>query len=67
MAQMLSEFKIVRVVSTGTGSKRITIPKNMLDAVLGDSDYAAVAQEDGHIVVRPVRVQPIESRTNRKS
>jgi len=67
MAQVLSEFKIVRVVSTGTGSKRITIPKNMLDAILGDSEYAAVAQEDGHITVRPVKVQPVESRTHRKT
>jgi hypothetical protein len=67
MAQILREVKIVRVVPTGTGSKRITIPKRMLDAVLGESEYATVAHEDDHIIVRPVKLQPMESRSRRKS
>jgi len=54
---MLREVRIVRIVSTGTGSKRITIPKRMLDAVLGKSEYAAVSVERGRIIVRPVKVQ----------
>jgi hypothetical protein len=66
MAQIL-DLKIVRVVSTGTGSKRITIPKKILDEVLGDSEYATVAHEDDHIIVRPVKLQSIESRPHRKS
>ena len=60
--RMLREVRIVRIVSTGTGSKRITIPKRMLDAVLGDDEYAAVSMERGRIIVRPIKVQVKSSR-----
>ena len=58
MSRNIGEFKIVLVVPTGTGSKRITIPKEILTAVLGDSEYAAVGRNgQGQIVVEPVTIR----------
>jgi hypothetical protein len=58
MAQMLSDFKLVRIVPVGNGSKRITIPKEMLTEILGEDEYAAISKENGRLVIRPVEVKP---------
>ena len=56
MSHVVGQFKVVRVVPTGTGSKRITIPKEIVDNVVGDSQYVKVAQQDNHIIVEPLEL-----------
>ncbi len=48
---------LVRVTDTGTGSKRITIPKNLLDDVLGDSKFALIGKKEDGLLIRPAEVR----------
>jgi hypothetical protein len=52
---------LVRVVPTGTGSKRITIPKDLLTEVLGNSEYATISKKEGGLIIQPAEVRPRKS------
>jgi hypothetical protein len=54
MSRVMSEFKIVRVIPTGSGSKRITIPKAVMTDVLGDAEYVAIVPKAKEIIIQPV-------------
>lgn len=56
-----TEFRLVRVVPTGTGSKRITIPKDLLTEVLGNSEYATISKREGGLIIQPAEVRPRKS------
>lgn len=49
---------LIRITDTGTGSKRITIPKNLLEDVLGDSKFALIDKNKDGLLIRPAKVTP---------
>ncbi len=53
---------MVRVIPTGTGSKRITIPKTLLEDVLGDSEYALIGKEEDGLLIRPAEIRAAKKR-----
>lgn len=55
---MPNGFRLVRIVPVGNGSKRVTIPKEMLDEVFGDTEYVAVSREKAGLLLSPVEVRP---------
>ncbi len=50
----MSEFRIVKVFPTGSGSKRITIPKDVMTDVLGDAEYVALVPKAKEVIIQPV-------------
>jgi len=59
-------FRLVRLIPVGNGSRRITLPKNMLDEVLGNSEYVAVSKDRGGLRLTPVEVKPVEVKPKAK-
>lgn len=55
---MSKSFQLVKVVSGNSGSKRITIPKEIVEKLgLDNADYVAVAYEGNKkATIRPARV-----------
>jgi hypothetical protein len=53
----MNNVRLVRVVPTGTGSKRITIPKDLLNDVLGDSEYAIIDKKGGILTIQPAEIR----------
>lgn len=47
-------FKIVKVFPTGSGSKRITIPKDVMTD-LGDPEYVALVSKGKEVFIQPVQ------------
>lgn len=50
------EYKLVRVISVGSGSKSITIPADLVKKVLGGIDYVAIYEQDNKLVIQPVEL-----------
>jgi hypothetical protein len=48
---------LVRVTDTGTGSKRITIPKSLLESKLGNTEYALISEDKDGLLIRPAEVR----------
>lgn len=55
---MTRTFQLVKVVSGNSGSKRITIPKNIVKKLgLDDTDYVAVTYDgDKKVTIAPAKV-----------
>jgi hypothetical protein len=64
---MMSEnYRLVRLIPVGNGSRRVTLPKEMLDEIVGKSEYMAVSKDKGSLRLTPVEVKPIEIKTKVK-
>jgi hypothetical protein len=53
----MSTTVLVRITDTGTGSKRITIPKPLLESKLGNSEFALISEREDGLLIRPAEVK----------
>lgn len=65
-AYLSNGFRLVRLIPVGNGSRRITLPKDMLDEVVGKSEYIAVSKDRGGLRLMPVEVTPVEVKAKGK-
>jgi len=54
-------FRLVRLIPVGNGSKRITLPKTMIDEVFGDSEYIAISKVKNGLRLTPVEVRLVKT------
>lgn len=66
---MSEHFQLVRLVSGNSGSKRITIPKEIVEKLeLHDAKYVAVMYEGNkRAIITPVKVVIQEEESSRKT
>jgi len=66
---MSGRFQLVKLVSGNSGSKRITIPKEIVEKLkLKDAEYVAVKYEgNNRAVITPVKVVIQQEKSSRKT
>ena len=64
---MSENLRLIRLIPVGNGSRRVTLPKEMLDDILSESsDYVAISREERGLLLSPVEIKRLEPKPKRK-
>ena len=63
---MSETLRLVRLIPVGNGSRRVTLPKEMLDEIVGESEYLAISKDRGSLRLTPVEIKPIDIKAKGK-